>query len=77
MYLTYFPPLCEGEYCIKNKIHDIYYDFQDFKKYYGELRGAMLFLYKDDTQHTVSNIFILQQIAGSWFTNHINICMNN
>ena len=30
------------------------FDFQDFKKYYGELRGATLFLYKDDTQDTVS-----------------------
>ncbi|XP_010784775.1 signal-transducing adaptor protein 1 isoform X2 [Notothenia coriiceps] len=25
---------------------------KDFKKYYGELRGATLFLYKDDTQDT-------------------------
>ena len=29
------------------------FDFQDFKKYYAELRGATLFLYKDDTQDTV------------------------
>lgn len=30
------------------------YDFQDFKKYYAELRGATLFLYVDNTQDTVS-----------------------
>lgn len=28
--------------------------FQHFVKYHAELRGTTLFLYQDDTQHTVS-----------------------
>lgn len=36
------------------EIQNDIYDFQDFRKYYGELRGATLFLYEDDTQDTVS-----------------------
>lgn len=55
----------------QTEIHDIY-DFQDFKNYYGELRGATLFLYKDDTQDTVNNIFTLPRFAKSWFTNYKN-----
>ncbi|XP_069027442.1 signal-transducing adaptor protein 1-like [Embiotoca jacksoni] len=35
---------------------------KDFKEYYAELRGAMLFLYKDDTQDTYIEKLDLEQV---------------
>ncbi|KAI9538839.1 hypothetical protein NQZ68_008915 [Dissostichus eleginoides] len=37
---------------------------KDFKKYYGELRGATLFLYKDDTQDTYTEKLDLGQLKS-------------
>ncbi|KAI4819649.1 hypothetical protein KUCAC02_004889 [Chaenocephalus aceratus] len=37
---------------------------KDFKKYYGELRGATLFLYKDDTQDTYTEKLHLGQLKS-------------
>ncbi|XP_034400148.1 signal-transducing adaptor protein 1-like [Cyclopterus lumpus] len=37
---------------------------KDFKKYYGELRGTTLFLYKDDTQDTYSEKVDLEQLKS-------------
>lgn len=37
---------------------------KDFKKYYGELRGATLFLYKDDTQDTYTEKLDLQHLKS-------------
>ncbi|XP_070770022.1 signal-transducing adaptor protein 1-like [Enoplosus armatus] len=37
---------------------------KDFKKYYGELRGATLFLYKDDTQDTYTEKLDLEQLTS-------------
>ncbi|XP_042349413.1 signal-transducing adaptor protein 1-like isoform X2 [Plectropomus leopardus] len=37
---------------------------KDFKKYYGELRGATLFLYKDDTQDTYTEKLDLEQLKS-------------
>ena len=42
---------CDCESCVKR--NDTC-GFQIFKRFYGELRGATLFLYKDDTLDTVS-----------------------
>ncbi|XP_044220054.1 signal-transducing adaptor protein 1-like isoform X1 [Thunnus albacares] len=37
---------------------------KDFKNYYGELRGATLFLYKDDTQDTYTEKLDLEQLKS-------------
>ncbi|KAA8588874.1 hypothetical protein FQN60_010219, partial [Etheostoma spectabile] len=37
---------------------------KDFKKYYGELRGATLFLYKDDTQDTYTEKLDLEKLTS-------------
>ncbi|XP_071313136.1 signal-transducing adaptor protein 1-like [Trachinotus anak] len=37
---------------------------EDFKKYYGELRGACLFLYEDDTQDTYTEKLDLEQLKS-------------
>ncbi|XP_040903627.1 signal-transducing adaptor protein 1-like [Toxotes jaculatrix] len=37
---------------------------KDFKKYYAELRGATLFLYKDDTQDTYTEKLDLEQLES-------------
>nr|XP_020447209.1 signal-transducing adaptor protein 1-like [Monopterus albus] len=37
---------------------------KDFKKYHGELRGATLFLYKDDTQDTYTERLDLEQLKS-------------
>ncbi|XP_005723275.1 signal-transducing adaptor protein 1-like [Pundamilia nyererei] len=37
---------------------------KDFKKYYGELRGCSLFLYKDDTQDTYTEKLDLDQLKS-------------
>ncbi|XP_075959508.1 signal-transducing adaptor protein 1-like [Anarhichas minor] len=37
---------------------------KDFKKYYGELRGATLFLYKDDTQDTYTETLDLERLKS-------------
>ncbi|KAM8910149.1 signal-transducing adaptor protein 1-like [Spinachia spinachia] len=37
---------------------------KDFKQYYGELRGATLFLYKDDTQDTYTERLDLEQLKS-------------
>ncbi|TDH07591.1 hypothetical protein EPR50_G00107540 [Perca flavescens] len=37
---------------------------KDFKKYYGELRGATLFLYKDDTQDTYTEKLDLEKLKS-------------
>ncbi|XP_068570992.1 signal-transducing adaptor protein 1-like isoform X2 [Cebidichthys violaceus] len=37
---------------------------KDFKKYYGELRGATLFLYKDDTQDTYTEKLDLERLKS-------------
>ncbi|KAM9356693.1 signal-transducing adaptor protein 1-like [Symphorus nematophorus] len=37
---------------------------KDFKKYYGELRGATLFLYKDDTQDTYTEKLNLEELKS-------------
>ncbi|XP_029020468.1 signal-transducing adaptor protein 1-like [Betta splendens] len=37
---------------------------KDFKKYYGELRGTTLFLYKDDTQDTYTEKLDLEQLKS-------------
>ncbi|XP_022045295.1 signal-transducing adaptor protein 1-like [Acanthochromis polyacanthus] len=37
---------------------------KDFKKFYGELRGATLFLYKDDTQDTYTEKVDLEQLKS-------------
>ncbi|XP_026036182.1 signal-transducing adaptor protein 1-like [Astatotilapia calliptera] len=37
---------------------------KDFKKYYGELRGCSLFLYKDDTQDTYTEKLDLEQLKS-------------
>ena len=39
---------------LRAEIQNDIYDFQDFRRYYAELRGATLFLYTDDTHETVS-----------------------
>ncbi|XP_041799825.1 signal-transducing adaptor protein 1-like [Chelmon rostratus] len=36
----------------------------DFKRYYGELRGATLFLYEDDTQDTYTEKLDLEQLTS-------------
>ncbi|XP_047440997.1 signal-transducing adaptor protein 1-like [Mugil cephalus] len=37
---------------------------RDFERYYGELRGATLFLYKDDTQDTYTEMLDLEQLKS-------------
>ncbi|KAM6952376.1 signal-transducing adaptor protein 1-like isoform 2-T2 [Lycodopsis pacificus] len=37
---------------------------KDFKKYYGELRGSTLFLYKDDTQDTYTETLDLEGLKS-------------
>ncbi|XP_054454218.1 signal-transducing adaptor protein 1-like [Anoplopoma fimbria] len=37
---------------------------KDFKKFYGELRGATLFLYRDDTQDTYTEKLDLEQLKS-------------
>ncbi|XP_008281866.1 signal-transducing adaptor protein 1 [Stegastes partitus] len=37
---------------------------KDFKEYYGEIRGATLFLYKDDTQDTYTEMLDLEQLKS-------------
>nr|XP_040029630.1 signal-transducing adaptor protein 1-like isoform X1 [Gasterosteus aculeatus aculeatus] len=49
---------------------------KDFKKYYGELRGATLFLYKDDTQDTPYDTCIGEKAAPvtpSKYTEKLNL----
>ncbi|CAJ1058454.1 signal-transducing adaptor protein 1-like [Xyrichtys novacula] len=43
---------------------------QDFKKFFGELRGTTLFLYEDDTQHTYSEKMNLEKLKSMELVGH-------
>ncbi|XP_018524409.1 signal-transducing adaptor protein 1 [Lates calcarifer] len=52
-------PLYYSGYLLKKHTKE-----KDFKKYYAELRGATLFLYKDDTQDTYTEKLDLEQLKS-------------
>ncbi|XP_038555010.1 signal-transducing adaptor protein 1-like isoform X1 [Micropterus salmoides] len=52
-------PLYYSGHLLKKNTKD-----KDFKKYYGELRGATLFLYDDDTQDTYTEKLDLEQLKS-------------
>ncbi|XP_044061212.1 signal-transducing adaptor protein 1-like isoform X2 [Siniperca chuatsi] len=52
-------PLYYSGHLLKKKTKE-----KDFKKYYGELRGATLFLYENDTQDTYTEKLDLEQLKS-------------
>ncbi|XP_023272500.1 signal-transducing adaptor protein 1-like [Seriola lalandi dorsalis] len=52
-------PLYYSGHLLKKHTED-----KDFKSYYGELRGATLFLYTDDTQDTYTEKLDLEQLKS-------------
>lgn len=52
-------PLYYSGYLLKKNTRE-----KDFKKYFGELRGAVLFLYEDNTQDTYTEMLDLEQLTS-------------